>query len=395
MVKAIAVLKRARGFLLRGILNIRPKRIGFVSIQMTHTIAIEGAILPAIRTGYESVIPYRTNALYTTHATQDGKVTSLTPKGIIVTYPDGTTTAAKLGRQYGRAEGYYYPHDMITHLKLGEKVKKDFPIAWNNGFFQMDFMNPGKLVLRYAAITTIALMENDATYEDSNAVTPELGHRLRTTAVKLKSSTISFKQSVHKVVKPGQTVEPTDALMYIESEVSNDLGVFDESDVKSLKRFRGAAPKAKVRGMIDRVEVIYHGELSDMTPSLRALAKQSNAMLADEFTAIGKPVMTGKVNGEYRVGGSPLAADTAEVRIYISYTDIHGTADKQVIANQMKTTTSVKLPYAVYAADGTLLAGWFSYKSFGARIVGSPIRIGTTTSLLRIGGSKMHDMYFE
>lgn len=369
--------------------------MGFIAIQQTHTTAIEGAIAPPLRTGYESVVPYRVGDLYATHAPQDGVVTALSEKGIIVSHKDGTTTSAVLGRRYGRAEGHYYPHDVITHLKLGDKVKKDYPIAWNNGFFELDYLNPGKLVLRYSTVSTVALMENDLTFEDSNASSDELATRLTTTAVKLKSVVLRFDQAVHKVVRSGDVVGPDQPLLLIEEGVSNDLGLFDEKDLEALKRLSGKSPKAGVQGTVDRVEMLYHGDREDMSATLRKLARETDAALKEQFEAVGLPVMTGKVDSEYRVGGSPLLPDTLEVRFFISYKDKHGTADKNVIGNQMKTTTAKRLNFAVTTKDGRTIDAWFSYRSFNARIANSPIRMGTTLTVLGITGEVAHDMYFN
>lgn len=364
-----------------------------IGIQQTHTIAIHGAQLPALRTGYESVVPYRVSALYATHAPDTGVVESMSEKGFTVKYKDGSIVGYRLGRLYGRAEGHYYAHDQVTNVKLGGKVVKDQPLTWNSGFFELDFMNPGRLCMKTGLTTTIALMESKMTFEDSNGITERLSRRKAATTVKVRSFVIGFKQGVRKIVKEGQKVEPEDVLLMIEDEMTNDTGLFDSDDIDSLKRLSGKAPKAAVIGTIDRIEVLYHGSISDMGTSLKAIAKASDKQLHDEFTAMGKPVMTGKVDGEYRVGGKPLVLDTLEIKIYISSIDIHASADKNVFCNQMKTTTAGILPHTITAEDGTEIDGVFSYRGFGARIVGSPLRIGTTTTLLKLGGEKAFDIY--
>jgi hypothetical protein len=57
-------------------------------------------------------------------------------------------------------------------------------------------------------------------------------------------------------------------------------------------------PRSGYTGTLDKIEVFYHGEKSDMTPSLKALADKSDKLLVDNAKAAGEPVVTGRGAGE-------------------------------------------------------------------------------------------------
>ncbi|WP_179121958.1 hypothetical protein, partial [Salmonella enterica] len=90
---------------------------------------------------------------------------------------------------------------------------------------------------------------------------------------------------------------------------------------------------------MDKIEVVYHGETEDMTPSLAELVRKYDRIRRKAALAVnrGDPV-SGSVNGDYRVEGVPLAFNSLCVRFFITHEVEMAAADKMVIANQLKTT---------------------------------------------------------
>ena len=358
------------------------KRVNFVSIQQSHTIAADGYHQPYIRTGYEYVIANRTTDMFAYTAKQDGKIISKTDKGVIVEYKDGTRKGINLGRVYGKAEGSIYPHDIISELNENDKVNKGDIIAYNTGFFEKDFLDKTKVVLKNSLNAKVALYESNQTFEDSSSICGELSRKLTAKTTKVKSLTVDFKQNLHNVVKPGQNVEPKDILLVIEDEITSS-GSFDEESLSILKKLSNQSPRAKYQGTVDKIEVYYHGNKEDMSNSLKALADRSDRILSDSCKASNKPVITGQVNDEYRVSGVPLTLDKAEIKIYITIQTQVGVGDKLVFANQMKSVVGEVMDYDMHTESGQRLDAVFGFRSIVARIVTSPVVIGTTTTLLR------------
>jgi hypothetical protein len=310
-----------------GVSHDQGPRVNFCSIQNSHTIAVEGARQPYVQTGYESVIADRTTEMFATTAEQDGKVINLTPNGIIVEYKDGTKKGVTLGRVYGRAEGSVYPHDIITPLTETSKFKKGDVIAYNSGFFEPSFLDPARIVMKTNMPVKVALYESAQTHEDSSAISLELSRKLRTRTTKVKSFTVNFNQNILDIVKLNQSVMPKTVLMIIEDEITSAANVFDEKSLATLRKLSAHSPRAGYQGTIDRIEVFYNGDKSDMTSSLKAIADKSDRLLTEINRSSNKPVYNGQVNSDYRVNGVPLAMDKAEIKIYITIETNAGVGD--------------------------------------------------------------------
>lgn len=364
------------------------KRVNFVNVQQSHTISCEGYHQPFMRTGYESVLADRTGEMFAYNAKKNGKVLSKNDRGIIIEYEDGEKKGVNLGRQYGKAEGSVYPHDIVSLLNVGDTFSKGDNIAYNTGFFEPDFLDPKSVVWRSSMSVKTVLYDSSQTHEDSSSISKNLSAKLTTKTTKVRSFVVDFKQGVKNVLKIGTRVEPETTLFIIEDEITNDLGLFDEQSLATLQKLANKAPKAKVRGVVDRIEVYYHGNKDDMSSSLRAIANQSDKELAETAKAVGKTIFTGEVTDDYRVSGTPLALDQAEIKVYVTLETSAGVGDKGVFANQMKSVFGEVMDYTMTAEDGTVIDAVFGSTSINNRIVTSPVVIGTTTTILKLIGQK-------
>ena len=364
-----------------------------VSIQQAHTVAAVGYRQNMFRTGYEYVVGQRSSDMFCYAAKQDGKVISKTADGILVEYKDGTRKGVALGRQYGRAEGSVYPHDVVSHLEPGQSFKKGEVIAYNTGFFEQDFMDPTAVVLKSSMMAKVVLYESAQTFEDSCAISSKLAQRCTMNSTKVKSFTVDFKQNLLNVAKPGQKLTPKDILMIIEDEITAGSDAFDEEALAVLASLSKSAPKAGYLGVLDHIEVFYHGSVDDMSSTLRALVDRSDKKKASQNKAIGKPPITGVVNSDYRVEGVPLALNKAEVRFYITVQTGTGSGDKLVFGNQLKSTIGEVMDYSMRTKDGDEIEGVFGFRSIAARMVTSASSIGTTNTLLKVVAKKAVELY--
>ena len=141
-------------------------------------------------------------------------------------------------------------------------------------------------------------------------------------------------------------------------------------------------PTAKLMGTVERIEVYYHGDKEDMSPTLKAIADASDRSLAQRNKAQSKQVFTGSVDESFRIDGEPLLLDTLAIRVYITADVPAGVGDKVVIANQMKSVVSEVLDHEVTTEDGQPIDVIFGAQSIYNRIVTSPFVLGTTNVLL-------------
>lgn len=363
-------------------LKILPKRVNFIAIQHGHGVACAGYHANAVRTGYEQVIAHRTGDMFATTAKKAGKVITLDPRGMTVEYDDGTKQGITLGRRFGHAEGATIPHELRAAVKLGAKFKVGDVLAFNEGFFEKDVLDPSQVIWKPGVTVKVALMESPLTLEDSSAISVETAALLRTKTTKPRELVVDFKQSISRLVKPGQAVSSEDILCVIEDATTARSDLLTQESVDTLRVLSAQVPQAKANGIVERIEVYYHGDKEDMSESLRALANASDREFSAQFKAIGKPVLTGFADESYRTDGESLSLDTMAIKIFITSDVPAGVGDKGVFANQMKTVFGNVLEQPVRTESGVQIGAIFGAKSIQARIVHSPDLIGTTTTLL-------------
>lgn len=370
-----------------------PKRVNFVGIQHGHGIACKGYRAAALRTGYEGVIAHRTSDLYASTAKQDGRVVSVDKHGLIVEFADGSKKGIELGRRYGAAEGLTIPHEVISELKEGDEFKAGDVLAYNPGFFKRDVLNPKNVIWKVGLLVRTVLLESTQTLEDSSSISKRVAEQLTTSITKQRTIVVNFDQSIHKLVKPGQAVGSEDILCIIEDALTRDNALFDQESLDTLKVLSAHAPQAKFKGVVERIEVYYHGDVEDMSPSLQAIVEASDRDLVRRAKSAGKKAFTGQVDEGYRVEGNPLALDTAAIQIYLTAEVPAGVGDKGVFANQMKTVIGKVIENDWKTESGQVIDAVFGAKSIADRIVTSPYVIGTTTSLLEVIGKKAVAIY--
>lgn len=295
-----------------------PKRVNFINIQNSHVVAAAGYRQGMVRTGYEQVIAQRTGDMFAVAATSGGKVKQITDTGIIVIYEDGSEIGYELGRRFGSAAGLTIPHQLITEMKEGQKFKEGDIISFNSNFFEKDLLNPSNIVMKSGIIVKTALMESSATFEDCSSISLKTAALLSTKTTKVKNVIVDFKQSIHNLVKVGADVSSEDILCIIEDAVSAESNLFDKESIDTLRILSAMTPQAKATGVVEKIEIFYHGDLEDMSQSLRELTTTTNKLLAKRNKAIGKKAFTGQVDESYRIDGEALAIDTLNIKFYIT-----------------------------------------------------------------------------
>ena len=370
-----------------------PKRVNFIGIQNSHTIATVDARPVSVRTGYEQVVANRVGEGYASVAKQDGVVESVTETGIIVKYKDGKTEGFELGRRFGHAGGLTIPHTMATTLKVGEKFTAEDVIAYNSDWFEPDIVNKRNVMMKYGTIARVALAETKQTHEDASSITREFADRLSTKTTKVKKITVAFSQTVKNLIKEGSPVSFDTILCSIEDDITANNDLFDADTIDTLALLGNQTPTAKTEGVVERIEVYYNGSKDDMSSSLREIINESDRNLAKRLKSKGSAVFTGQVDESYRVDGEPLLLDNLVICVYMTSVVGTGVGDKGVFANQMKTVFSEIIDYDLRTESGLKLDAWFGAISIFKRFVNSPITIGTTNVLLRIAGENAYKAY--
>lgn len=370
-----------------------PKRANFIGIQHSHGIACNGYHQMPVRTGYEQVIAQRTSDMYAAAAKQDGVVISVARFGVLVKYANGKEQGFEIGRRYGNAAGLTLPHDVVANVELGQAFKRGDILTYNTGFFEPDILNPKNVVWKAGVLVKTVLMEVPETLEDSSALSAKFTNRLVANVSKYSDIVVTFDQVVNKLVKIGDKVGSESILCIIEDAITSQAKLFDAESLDTLKILSNQAPQAKVNGVVERIEVYYHGDKEDMSDSLSAIVTASDRILAERFKSIGQQVLTGAVDEAFRVDGDPLPYDSLCIRVYMTSAMETGEGDKGVFANQMKSVVGKKFVGDYKTESGEEIHAIFGAKSIEDRIVSSPYIIGTTNVLLELAGKRMVAAY--
>lgn len=371
------------------------KRTVFSSIQYGSTVAAKGYAPPIIRTGMERMIAHRTSDLFAQTAEQSGKVVSVTDTVIEVQFKDGSTKAIEIGRRYGTGAGLVFPHSVVTPLKAGQSFKAGEVLSYNTGYFDPDPMEPGQLLLKTTALAKTVLWESPDTLEDSSAISSELAARMGSTTTKLREIVVDFDTLIRNPQKVGSEVDYDDVLCLLEEPTSAAAGDLSSDALDTLKKIASKAPKAKFAGKVERIEVLYNGELSDMSESLAVLAKSSDKRIRAIAKAKKQAVTSGRVGNNMRVGGNELSLNTAVLKFYITGPEVTTPGSKLVFGHQLKSVIRDVVDEPILTEDGERVDAIFGYVSIDNRIVNSPALIGTAALLMDEITKRAVAMYFE
>ena len=369
------------------------KRLNYTQIQNAHTISSAGYSQPILRTGYEYVMPYKVSKLYCVIAKEDGQVVAKSDKLVTVKYKSGQTESFKIGTQYGRMEGSVYPHSLVCDLQVGERFKQNQHVLYNENFFEKDWLDSSRLVMKFGKVVTVALTMNNEVFEDSSAISKELGKQMSTTAIKEKIFIFDFKKNLVNLLPEGSATTPNTVLFTAVDE-GTDYSNLSESTIGMLQNLAALSPKAKYNAVVDRYEIKYNGEVSDMSPSLRKLVTRLDKQLYDETKGTEHEASHNQVNSEYRSEGKNLQMDTLELKVFLKVDLAVGVGDKGVFASQMKSVVSNVFNHSVVTESGTPVDAYFSYKGMLGRKVSSPVLMGTTIRLVKHVSKQLADVYF-
>lgn len=370
-----------------------PKRQVFVPIQFGSMQASKGLRTMPYRTGGELTAGAQGYARHYREVERDCKVKEVDEDHVTVVYDNGDEDTFPLGRWYGQHEGSSYPHNTVTHRKKGDKLKAGMPITYNENFFQPDILNPDLVSMAFAIPCRVGLIESEGVVEDSTEIDDEIASLLVSETDAPKAVTIGFEQIIASMSKVGDKVDFDTILCTFHDELGGNTQ-HSEEVAQTLFGLSAYAPTAGVRGVIDSIEVVYHGDLEDMSDSIRDFVKKHDRIRKQKAKFARNPTSeTGSVGGEWRVDGVPLGYRMIAVYFHIVHEQIMEGGDKLVFGNQLKATVMSKLVGKNYGdIDKLPINATFSRTAVDARMVGSIYYIGAANSCGLRGGEIVGDI---
>lgn len=314
--------------------------------------------------------------------------------GIIVKYKDGTTKGIELGRRFGISSGSVVPHSVVSTMKVGQKFKEGDCIAYNSNFFQPDYFEPNRVLLKFNTTAKIALYETPFTEDDSSMISRSLSEKLRCDVSEARLVIVSFKDNINKLLEIGTVVMPDDILCYIKPEIAtNAVGIDDDFALEALTEWSSQIPKAKYKGKIEDIECFYHGVLEDMSPTVRKIAETYDKRRRQKQKSAAQPLYTGLVDDSFRKDGEAIPVDSMVIKFYITTSQPAAVADKVVFGNQLKSVIGEVIGGTITTESGVELEAVFGQSSIDNRIIDSFSRIGTLTTLLKLIATKTVSAY--
>ncbi len=332
------------------------------------------------RTGYEEVVASRVGDIYAISAPQAGKIVKVTDKLLQVVFDDETKKGWELGVVHGDSEGEAVPHHIETDLIAGHKFDVGHVLAWNIGFFERSLTAPTNVTMKIGALSYTAFMENNDTLEDGSRIDEELSAKLTTRVSKKKGILVNHDQVVTNLVKVGDKIEYDTVLCQIQESATASMSQ-DDAALTALAKLSGSNPKAKVSGVVTRVEVFYMGDPEEMSESIRTIVEADNKRRKQHKRDTGADTSgNGLIKRSTYIAGEKIIPGTVAIAIYIDSELTQGVGDKAVFCNQLKTIHGAKLIGENRTVDGTKINAFFGYRSVNDRIVNSPIMQGTVNT---------------
>lgn len=362
--------------------KITPKRINFLNIQNSQSTSAKGYTMMPCRTGYEKVVPYRVGDLYASMAKQDGVVDTVTKKSIKVVYKDGTSEVIEIGRRYGKWSGKIIPHEVVTPLSEGDKFVAGDTISYNNKYFQPDPMNPKQIAMVFHVLARTLFLEVKETLDDSSAISAEFAKQLATESTHIRYIAMDYDTEIRNLLPVGSDVLSDNILCTLHPPMTGSSAIFDDAALSTLQRVSSNAPVAKYQGKIEKYEVLYTGEIEEMSSTLMQLAEQSNADLIKLRRQMKKAPVDGQIPVGFRVDGKPIAPASAVIKVYITGEIPMGDGDKGALGGQMKTIIGKVYDEAPLTEDGKPVDFVFGQLSVDNRAVNSVKLMGTTNTLM-------------
>lgn len=325
-------------------------RTAMSSKQSKHIIPVTKSSPVLLSNGAEQAIQYNLSKDFVVIADDDGEVVEVDEDTglVVVKYKNGKSQAVDTKPRVVKnsASGFYISNNLKTDLKVGDKVKKNDVIAYENKFFTNDKINGNRFNI--GSLQKVAIMSSYATYEDSTFITKKMSEEMASDIVMMKDVVIGKHANVGQMVEIGDTVDVGDVLISFETSFDDGsmnkflASVGDElrEEITSL----GKVPiKTKYSGVIEDIKIYSAVELDELSPSLKKIVSKYYSKINkkkkilekyDDSKSVVKagilfnePTGKTKLSADGKIKGHE-AADSVLFEFYIKYADPVGVGDK-------------------------------------------------------------------
>lgn len=332
--------------------------MGFIQTQK-HGMRCDHSDPLLITSGADEALPYLISNTFAYKAKDKGEVIELTDDYMIIKYDKPIQT--KDGKiitcdyvnlenevQKNSSSGFYIGLKLDTDLKVGSKVKKNQIVAYDKQSFSDEMGSNDNIAYNIGTLAKIAIFSTDEGFEDSAIISNDMSEALASDVVLEKIITVSKDANVYNLVKKGSSITEGDTLCIIQN-------AYEDEDVnRLLKNLNGEEDEitnlgrvpvtSKVTGYVEDIVVQRTVEISECSSTLQKIIKGYE----NEINVKKKVMSKYGIDDESKtlpdigilpaIGTLKNAADSVQIKIYLSYHDkfsvgckmIYGTAIKGV-----------------------------------------------------------------
>ena len=328
--------------------------------QSKHMISVDKASPVLISNGVEETIPYHLSKDFVIVAADDGEIIELTDDVAICKYKNSKTTQAidlrpRVVKNSGG--GFYLSYTYTMNFKKGQKFKKDDIIAQDSKFFTKN-KNSG-VRMNIGALEKVAIKPTSMTIEDSAEITTKISKDMASEIIKKVVVVIPKTSNVDFIIKDHDEVKTGDILIKFdnsssEADVSRFLANVGEDLKEEIISLSKNNIKAKVSGVIEKVDIHCTVDLDELTPSLAKIVDSYYKKNKKFISSIDKHLDPEEKTHVYRAGlilndnvsktetegqgkiKGELVGEGVLVEFYIKYKDYMGIADKGAFFTALK-----------------------------------------------------------
>lgn len=342
-----------------------PIRTAIAGKQSQHVVPVKDASPALISNGYDEAIQFHLSDDFVINAEEDGQVIDVNEELglIIVKYKSGKTRAINTNPEVVKNSGgafYISNHLTPTHTKVGERFKKNEPLAYHDKYFRYSKMNG----LRYAIgpVVKMAYASSYNTYEDAGICTNKLAERMQTSIVYRELGKFKKNNNILNMVKIGDHVNIGDSLIKFDistedNELAKYLSKLSEENQNILEEETRNDIKTNHAGKVIDIKVYSLLDPANLSPSLGEIVKKyfdkgiNKKDYLNKFDSTDSVMKAGyllkdstePVKNRYNSIAGIKGIDVL-IEIYIEHDDTLAVGDKIALYSANKQITSEVIP---------------------------------------------------
>lgn len=387
--------------------NEDPIRTAIAGKQSQHVVPVKDAAPALVSNGYDEAVQFHLSDDFVINAEEDGKVIDVNEElgFIMVEYKSGKKKAinTKPSIVKNSGGGFYISNTMEpTRTKIGEKFKKNEPLAYHPKYFRYSKMNG----LRYCVgpLVKMAFMSSYNTYEDAGICTESLADRMKTGIVYRELGKFKRNNNIISMVNIGDEVNIGDTLIKFDvsvedNELAKYLSKLSDDNAELLREETKSDVKTTHAGKVIDIKVASLLDPSNLSPSLGEVVKKyfdkgiMKKEYLDKFDSNPGVIKAGymlrdntePVVNRYNTIDGFKGVDVL-IEIYIEHDDVTGVGDKVALYSANKQIISEVIPkgyepYSEFRPDEEISV-ITSPGTIARRMTPATIQVGAATKVL-------------